>query len=118
MTGQKGVKNVAYVMSRHKSTKARRCKFKECKKCVREENKSGYCTLHYKESPKGKMARLRVRVNQREKYSTIHLDKELNNKFSDFCDVYGFAKKRKLELILKQFLEKQDAVYTEGEEHE
>ncbi len=109
MVGQKGVKNVKYLNSRKKSTKARKCKFKGCKNTIREENKSGYCSLHYKESPKGKMARIRLIRDQKNRFTTIHLDKELNNKFAEFCDIYGFAKKRKLELIVKDFLDKHDA---------
>ncbi len=108
MMGADRVGKGKYLRVRNKSTKARKCKFDGCKNCIIKENKSGYCSLHYKESPKGKMARLRVSKNMKENYSTIHLDKELNNRFTEFCDVYGFAKKRKLELIVKAFLDKQD----------
>lgn len=106
--GTTNVRKVAYMGMRKKSTKARKCRVKECKNRLREENKSGYCTLHLSKSPKVKMRAIKSARKNRKKNVGLHINREVYNNYSDFCEQYGFNKKKKLELIVKEFLEKQN----------
>jgi len=109
------VRKVKYLGTKKESTKAKKCKFKGCKNSLRKENKSGYCNAHLSQNPIRKRLVLERARKQRKEIIGVYINRELYNDFSDFCEKYGFNKRRKLEIILKEFLAKQDAESEESE---
>ena len=109
MNATTNVRKVGHMGPRKESTKARKCKFKGCKNSLRKENKNGYCAFHIGQSPKAKMRAIRAGKKNRDKNISINISREIFHPFADFCEQYGFSKKKKLELIIEEFLKLNDA---------
>ena len=82
---------------KNKTAKTKRCKI--CRKALHLENKSGLCSMHSDIENSRKFMQNK---------KTVAIDRHLIERFKEYCDKYGFAKTKKLEMIIKEILDKED----------